>query len=71
MDIIQQTLKHSVWECKYHVAQIVGFIKGCNAISITWVKLGRRKNFTGQRFWARGYFVSIGVGNMGKPLLPA
>ena len=114
MDIIQQTLKHSVWECKYHivwipkyrkktlygelrkylgeifhelakqkeckieeghlmsdhvhmlisippkysVAQIVGFIKGKSAISIARIYLGRRKNFTGQSFWARGYHVS-------------
>jgi len=114
MDIIQQTLKHSVWECKYHivwipkyrkkvlygqlrqylgeifhelarqkeckieegylmsdhvhmlisippkysVAQVVGFIKGKSAISIARIYLGRRKNFTGQSFWARGYHVS-------------
>ena len=110
MAIIQQTLKHTAWECKYHivwipkyrkkklykelrkylgeilrdlalqkeceileghlmsdhvhilisippkyaVSQIVGFIKGKSAISITRTYLGRRKNFTGQSFWARG-----------------
>ena len=114
MAIIQQTLKHTVWECKYHivwipkyrkkklykelrqylgeifgdlalqkecqileghlmsdhvhililippkyaVSQVVGFIKGKSAISIARIYLGRRKNFTGQSFWARGYHVS-------------
>ena len=43
---------------KYSVAQIVGFIKGKSAISIARIYLGRRKNFTGQSFWARGYHVS-------------
>jgi len=114
MSIIQQSLKHTVWECKYHivwipkyrkkklykelrqylgdiikdlasqkeckieeghlmsdhvhilisippkyaVSQVVGFIKGKSAISIARTYLGRRKNFTGQHFWARGYHVS-------------
>ncbi len=43
---------------KYSVAQIVGFIKGKSAISIARTYFGRRKNFTGQSFWARGYYVS-------------
>lgn len=43
---------------KYSVAQIVGFIKGKSAISIARNYMGRRKNFTGQKFWARGYHVS-------------
>ena len=43
---------------KYSVAQIVGFIKGESAISIARIYLGRRKNFTGQSFWVRGYHVS-------------
>ena len=115
MDIIQQqTLSHSVWECKYHivwipkyrkkalygqirqylgetfhnlakqkeciiveghlmsdhvhilisippkysVSQVVGFIKRKSAIAIARNYLGRKKNFTGQSFWARGYHVS-------------
>ena len=115
MDIIQQqTLSHSVWECKYHiiwipkyrkkvlygqlrqylgeifytlakhkeckieeghlvidhvhilisippkysVSQVVGYIKGKSAISVARNYLGRKKNFTGQSFWARGYHVS-------------
>jgi putative transposase len=43
---------------KYAVAQVVGFIKGKSAIHIARTYLGRRKNFTGQNFWARGYYVS-------------
>ena len=114
MAIIQQRLKHTVWECKYHivwipkyrkkklykelrqylgeilrdlarqkgcqiieghlmsdhvhmlisippkyrVSEIVGFLKGKSAISIARTYLGRRKNFTGQHFLARGYHVS-------------
>jgi putative transposase len=114
MNIIQQKLKHTVWECKYHivwipkyrkkrlykelrqylgeifkdlarqkesqiieghlmkdhvhmlisippkysVSQVIGYIKGKSAITIARVYFGRKKNFTGQNFWARGYHVS-------------
>jgi putative transposase len=40
---------------KYSVAQVVGIIKGKSAISIARTYMGRKKNFTGQSFWARGY----------------
>ncbi len=43
---------------KYSVAQVVGYIKGKSAIHIARTYTGRRKNFTGQHFWARGYYVS-------------
>jgi len=43
---------------KYSVSQVVGFIKGKRAIHIARTYVGQRKNFTGQSFWARGYFVS-------------
>ena len=43
---------------KYAVAQVVGFIKGKSAIHIARTYGGRKKNFTGEKFWARGYFVS-------------
>jgi putative transposase len=43
---------------KYSVSQVVGFIKGKSVISIARTYMGRRKNFTGQSFWARGYYVS-------------
>ena len=42
---------------KCSVAQVVGFIKGKSAVQIARSYLGRRKNFTGMHFWARGYFV--------------
>jgi len=40
---------------KYAVSQVIGFIKGKSAISIARSYMGRRKNYTGQSFWARGY----------------
>lgn len=43
---------------KYSVAQVIGFLKGKTAIHIARTYMGRRKNFTGQHFWARGYYVS-------------
>jgi putative transposase len=43
---------------KYSVAQVVGFLKGKSAIQIARTFGGRKRNFTGQHFWARGYFVS-------------
>jgi putative transposase len=43
---------------KYSLAQVIGFIKGKSAIHIARTYVGRRKNFTGHHFWARGYFVS-------------
>ena len=43
---------------KYAVAQVVGFIKGKSAIHIARTYGGHRKNFVGQNFWARGYYVS-------------
>jgi putative transposase len=43
---------------KYAVSQVVGFIKGKSAIHIARNYLGRKQNFTGQHFWARGYYVS-------------
>ena len=43
---------------KYSVAQLVGYMKGESAIHIARTFEGRQKNFTGQHFWARGYFVS-------------
>ena len=43
---------------KYAVAQVVGFIKGKSAIHIARGFMGRDRNFIGQHFWVRGYFVS-------------
>ena len=43
---------------KYSVAQVIGYIKGKSAIHIARHLAGRPRNFVGQHFWARGYFVS-------------
>ena len=43
---------------KYSVSQVVGFIKGKSAIHIARTYGERSRNFRGQHFWARGYFVS-------------
>lgn len=43
---------------KYAVSNVVGYIKGKSAITIARQFGGRECNFTGEVFWARGYFVS-------------
>jgi putative transposase len=43
---------------KLSVSNAVGYIKGKSAISIARNFGGRQRNFTGEVFWARGYFVS-------------
>jgi putative transposase len=43
---------------KHAGAQVVGYIKGKSAIYIARNFGERRRNFVGQHFWARGYFVS-------------
>ena len=43
---------------KYAVSQVVGFLKGKSAIHIARNFGGRKKNFTGEHFWARGFYVS-------------
>ncbi|MDR1946664.1 MAG: IS200/IS605 family transposase, partial [Desulfovibrio sp.] len=43
---------------KLAVSSVVGFIKGKSAIYIARNFSGRRRNFTGESFWARGFYVS-------------
>lgn len=43
---------------KYAVSNVVGYLKGKSAITIARRFGGRTKNFTGEVFWARGYYVS-------------
>jgi putative transposase len=43
---------------KYSVSQVVGYIKGKSAIHLARVYGERKRNFVGQHFWARGFFVS-------------
>ena len=43
---------------KYAVSNVVGFIKGKSAIHVARTFGERKRNFVGEHFWARGYFVS-------------
>ena len=43
---------------KYSVAEVIGYIKGKSAIAVARQFNGRQRNFSGERFWARGYAVS-------------
>ena len=42
---------------KYAVSQVVGYIKGKSAIHLARTYGGRKQNYVGQHFWARGYLV--------------
>ncbi|MGR5299136.1 IS200/IS605 family transposase [Vibrio mediterranei] len=43
---------------KMSVSNVIGYLKGKSAISITRNVKGKQRNFVGEAFWARGYFVS-------------
>jgi putative transposase len=43
---------------KLAVSNVVGYLKGKSAIQIARKFGARQKNFTGEHFWAKGYFVS-------------
>lgn len=43
---------------KHSVSQVMGYIKGKSAIHIARTYGGKRRNFVGQHFWARGNWVS-------------
>ena len=43
---------------KFSVSQVIGYMKGKSAIHIAREFAGRKRNFVGQHFWARGYYVS-------------
>lgn len=43
---------------KYSVSSVVGYIKGKSAIYIARNFRNRRRNFVGETFWARGFYVS-------------
>jgi len=43
---------------KYAVAQMVGYIKGKSAIAIARNHCVRKRNYAGESFWARDYYVS-------------
>lgn len=43
---------------KISISEFVGYIKGKSAIAVARKFGGRNRNFNGECFWARGYFVS-------------
>ena len=43
---------------KYSVSHVVGYLKGKSAIAVARQFKGKQRNFAGEHFWARGYFVS-------------
>jgi putative transposase len=43
---------------KHPVSQVIGYMKGKGAIHLARVYGERKRNFVGQHFWARGFFVS-------------
>lgn len=43
---------------KYSVSQVIGFMKGKSAIQVARKFMGKDRNYSGMKFWARGYFVS-------------
>jgi putative transposase len=43
---------------QYAVSQGIGYIKGKSAIHLARVYGERKRNFVGQHFWARGFWVS-------------
>ena len=43
---------------KHAVSQVIGYIKGKSAIHLARVYGERKRNFVGQQFWARGFYVS-------------
>ena len=56
-------MKDQVHKClsvppKYAVSNVVGYLKGKSAITIARRFKGKQRNFNGEHFWARGYFVS-------------
>jgi len=59
---------HMLWSIppQYAVATVVGYLQGKSAIHIARTYRGKERNFTGESFWARGYFVSTVGGDEGK-----
>jgi putative transposase len=47
---------------KYAIPNVISLIKGKSAISIARQFMGKTQSYSGENFWARGYFVStVGV----------
>ena len=43
---------------KYSVSSVIGYIKGKSALFVARQHNGRRRNFGGENFWARSFYVS-------------
>lgn len=43
---------------KYKVSDVIGYLKGKSAIAVARRYANKKKNFNGERFWARGYAIS-------------
>jgi putative transposase len=43
---------------KHAISKVVGYLKGKSAIAIARQFSGVKRNFNGEKFWARGYCVS-------------
>ena len=43
---------------KYSVSSVIGYIKGKSALYIARQYNGKKRNFGGESFWARGFYVS-------------
>ena len=43
---------------KYSASEVIGYLKGKSAIAVARQFVGRKKNFAGEKLWARGYAIS-------------
>ena len=43
---------------KFAPSEIIGYLKGKSAIAVARQFGGRKRNFNGEKFWARGYAIS-------------
>lgn len=44
---------------QHAVSQVMGYVKGKSAIPLARVYGEKKRNFVGQHFWARGFFVPM------------
>ncbi len=57
MTQVTDHLNHSI-PPKLAVASVVGFLKGKSSIWVAQNIAGKKQNFGGHKFWARGYYLS-------------
>ena len=56
---------------KLAVSNVVGYIKGKSAITIARKFGGRKRNFTGEVFWARGYWYFVSTVGLDEEVVRA